>query len=194
MVMPVDDRNLQKIRTLLQDVKVQARVRENIRKGQEEARVTIGRASELFGIKPSKLRELDELLEPKRSTGTETGQRQYSLTDLQKLAVIRELLDEGYSIPPNIDEIWQEVSGSEKQREREIEKRGDAVEYLPINKRIENARTQLFWRYFASRALRLSLSLICEDIPNSPAGLILPLNPGPDIITVDSIKDLPKVG
>ncbi len=56
VAMAMDNRNLQRIKVLLQDTEVQVRVRENIRKGGEEAKVTIGRAAELFDIKPSKLR------------------------------------------------------------------------------------------------------------------------------------------
>jgi GGDEF domain-containing protein/DNA-binding transcriptional MerR regulator len=196
-LMIIDDRNPQKVRILLQDAEIQGRVRENIRKGREEAKVTIGRASELFTIKPSKLRELDALLQPDRLAGIEPGQRQYSLAELQKLAIISELIRVGCSvtdIPSDIEKLWQDVAGLEMRQERGVEKREEAVQYLPINKRIEAARKNLFWRYFASHALRLSLSLICEDIPNSPAGLILPLNLGSNIVAVDSIKDLPKVG
>ncbi len=193
--MSMDDRSLQKVKILLQDAEVQGRVRENIRKGREETKVTIGQASELFDIKQSKLRELDALLQPGRLAGTE--QRQYSLAELQKLAIISELIRVGCAvadIPSDIERLWQEVAGLEMLQERGVEKKEDDVQYLPINSRIEAARKKLFWRYFASHALRLSLSLICEDIPNSPAGLILPLSPGSTGGTVDSIKDLPKLG
>lgn len=171
--MATDDRNPQRIRMLLQDAEVQGRVRENIRKGQEETKVTIGRASELFSIRPSKLRELDELLQPKRSTGTETGQRQYSLTELKKLAIISGLLKEGCTtseIPFDIDRIWQEVIGSETEQELE-----ESEDHLSIDSRIEQAHQEKFWRYFASHILYMSLTLIYEEIYDTIIGIILPL-------------------
>ncbi len=58
---------------------------------------------------------------------------------------------------------------------------------------IENARTELFWRYYASHALRLSLTLICDELPNTPAGLILPLQPD-SAPTIHHVEDLPQLG
>ena len=44
----------QKIRKLLQNEEVQVRVQEKIRRAREDAKVTIGRASELFDMRPTK--------------------------------------------------------------------------------------------------------------------------------------------
>ena len=79
--MAIDKMNQrQRIINLLQKKEVQAHVQEKIRRGREDAKVTIGRAAELFDIRPTKLRELDELLKPGRSKEAASGQRQYSLT------------------------------------------------------------------------------------------------------------------
>ncbi len=165
------DEKYHRIRKLLQDEEVQDRVQENIRRGREDAKVTIGRAAELFDIRPSKLRELDKLLQPERSKDTGSGQRQYSLTELNKLAIISVLLNVEKiplnDIPSDIDQIWESVVSLPEERHPYIG--------LSIDHRVENANKEELWRYFASQVLRLTLSLICEDISDPIAGIILPL-------------------
>ncbi len=177
MSMENDRTMIEKIRNLLYDPAVQQHIRENIERTQQEARVTIGRAAELFSISEAKLREWERigLLKPVRSK-EKTGQRQYSLADLRKLAVIYELVEHNYSIseiPANVDELWEEVAGIE---EREMTAFQDVQEKpVSIDQRIEGAYEQDFWRYYASHVLQLALTLIFEDTPFSIAGLILPL-------------------
>jgi len=178
--MAIDERNQQhRIRKLLQDEEVQARVQENIRRGREDAKITIGRASELFDIRPSKLRELDELLKPERSKEAASGQRQYSLTELNKLAIISELLNNQKvplsDIPSDIDEVWYSVSSFTEERHAAREASNETYKSMSIDHRVEDANKEEFWRYFTSQALRLALNLICEDIPDPVAGIILPL-------------------
>src|SRR2546422_921166 len=80
------------------------------------ATLTSGRVAQLFDLKESKLRDLESrgLLNPLRSKEN-TGQRQYTPNELEKLAVIKELIDEGgYApgdIPDNIYDIWNSISG-----------------------------------------------------------------------------------
>lgn len=179
--MAVDEINQrQRITKILQEKDVQFRVQENIRRGQEDVKVTIGRASELFHLKASKLRELDDLLMPGRSKDTGSGQRQYSLTELNKLAIISELLNyekiPSSDIPPDIDEIWASISLSNEERYEtsESNNRKTHIE-TSIDQRVENANKEAFWRYFTAQALELALNLICADIPDTVAGIILPL-------------------
>ncbi|HCI80954.1 MAG TPA: hypothetical protein DHW02_14835, partial [Ktedonobacter sp.] len=182
--MAVDEINQrQRIKNILQDAEVQFRVQENIRRGQEDVKVTIGRASELFHLKASKLRELDDLLMPGRGRSKDTGggQRQYSLAELNKLAIISELLNHEKipvgEIPPDIDEIWDSVSLSSEALHEASESSNNKVHVEPtIDQRVERANEEAFWRYFTAQALKLSLNLICEDIPDVVAGIILPLN------------------
>src|SRR6266704_991937 len=178
------------IRTYLQKGDVQERIRQNIQRGRLEATVTIGRAARLFDFTENQLRDWEDrgLLKPLRTT----GQRQYPPAELDKLAIIKELIEEGGftpgSIPSDVDEIWSTIASEQQKQTLK-----DDAEPLPINQRIENARAELFWRYYASRVLRLSLMLICDELPNSPAGLVLPLQPGP-VASIDSVKDLAKLG
>lgn len=185
---PVSD----KIRKLLQSEEVQKRIQENIRKGGEDAKVTIGRAAELFGLKQAKLRELDKLLNPERSGDNPIGQRRYSLTELRKIAIISELLKEGCAvaeIPTAIDEIWEQVTYQESPQELETSQ-VTAIQSYFINRRIEEARTTLFWRFFASKLLRQALHLICEDLPGTTVALILPFHFS---VPVTSMHDLSKI-
>ncbi len=183
----MDERNLPRIARHLKDEAAQQRVRQNIQRGRNEVTVTIGRAARLFGFSESQLRDWEKmgLIKPLRPTeGTDTkhttGQRQYSFSELDKLAIIRELLDEARvtpgSIPANIDEIWNTLTlssyldGPVEPLERDSEQQDEH-----INKRITIVyRDMLGWRFYASRVLWLSLLLIYENIPGFYAGLVLP--------------------
>ena len=177
--MAIDKMNqTQKIRKLLQNEEVQVRVQEKIRRAREDAKVTIGRASELFDIRPTKLRELDELLKPERSKEAISGQRQYSLTELNKIAIISELLNERVplsDIPSDIDEIWESVFSPSEESSSLRRVSTDAYTHMSIDHRVEDANKEEFWRFFAFQAMRMALNLICEDIPDPVAGIILPL-------------------
>ena len=100
----MEDRN-QEIKKYLQREDVQARILQNIQRGRSEATVTISNAAHLFGFTENQLRDWDEkgLLKPQRplqeltqdSKGTK--RRQYAAAELDKLAIIRELMDKGFS-------------------------------------------------------------------------------------------------
>jgi GGDEF domain-containing protein len=187
------EHNPQMIRTYLQNEDVQERIRQNIQRGRLEATVTIGRAARLFGFTENQLRDWEDrgLLKPFRTT----SQRQYPPAELEKLAIIKELIDKGGftpgSIPSDVHNIWSRIAS--EQKDQLSRDRSSEVDYLPINLRIENVRAELFWRFYASRALRLSLMLICDELPNSSAGLVLPLQRDP-AESIDSVKDLAKLG
>jgi DNA-binding transcriptional MerR regulator/GGDEF domain-containing protein len=181
----------------LQHEDVQERIRQNIQRGRSEVTVTIGRAADLFGFSENQLRDWEErgLLTPQRST----KQRQYALQELDKLATIRVLIDGGYSpgeILTYADNVWSSIASQDgHQRQTDHPRTGeDKTEALPINVRIESARAELFWRYYASQALRLSLTLICDELPNSLAGLVLPLQPDLEVASVHRVEDLPNLG
>ncbi len=202
----MDERTLEKIKKHLQDTETQSRIQQSIQRGRLDATVTIGRVAQLFDLKESKLRDLESrgLLNPLRSKEN-TGQRQYTPNELEKLAVIKELIDEGgYApgdIPDNIYDIWNSISGLNGQKEvlpnptesQSISPR--EVDRLPIDQRVSHAYyNELFWRYYASHALRLSLMLLCEDIPNSTAGLILPLQTRQVPASLRDPQNLYKIG
>jgi len=65
---------------------------------------------------------------------------------------------------------------------------------LPINERIEKARVEAAFRYFASRVLRLSLLLICEDMPGTAAGLLLPLESRMVGPAPQRVEDMTRLG
>ncbi|HLX40399.1 MAG TPA: helix-turn-helix domain-containing protein, partial [Ktedonobacteraceae bacterium] len=201
----MEDRH-QQIKEYLQRVEVQKRIKDDMLRARDESTVTISNAARLFGFSENQLRDWDEkgLLKPQRrpqdaeQDGKGARRRQYTPTELNKLAIIHELLEKGDfsigTIPPYVDEMWDEVAGSksaENYKEQQLLK--PLVPHIPVDQRIRTTNEELFWRYFASQVLRLSLMLICEDIPNTKAGLILPLNnqtSGPAITSVDDLSSL----
>src|SRR6266480_5906835 len=200
----MEDRN-HEITEYLQREDVQARIHQSIHRGRSEASVTISNAARLFGFTENQLRDWDEkgLLKPQRppleftQDGKNTKRRQYAPAELDKLAVIRELMDKGFSpgtIPPNIDELWKEITGSKEQHYRPSMVDKNETKHLHIDQRIELAEEEVFWRYFVSQALRLSIMLICEDIPDTLAGLVLPLQKKNVSDIVHNPSDLPKLG
>jgi len=187
--MRMDARNPQRIQQYLEDEALQRRVQQNIQRSREDLAVTIGRASELSGFSISQLRDLEKkgLLKPIRpelaDAKSATGQRQYPIAELEKLAVIRELTNAGIlssAIPPNIGKIWAALQRSRSPMG--VESTGDASapsassKFLSINQRVDVAYLDSFsWRFYASHALQMALMLVSEDVPGTYSGLILPV-------------------
>ena len=191
----MDGRNQKRIQTHLEDHAVQERIVRNIHQRRGDLAVTIGRASELSGFSISQLRDWEKkgLLKPFRPESSEargaTGQRQYPVSELDKLVIIRELTNIGLSpsaIPTNIDEIWVSIIQASTTRLEDIP--GSNLQglptlqintqerFLPIGKRVDNAYGEHFyWRFYASHALMLALMLVTEDVSGTYSGLLLPL-------------------
>jgi GGDEF domain-containing protein len=203
----MDERNKKRIREHLQDTGAQERIQRYMEKGRAEATVTISRAAELFQLSENRLRDWEEygLLSPLRPTGPK-GRRLYTPGELDKLAIIRELLDAGYApsdIPPDVDLVWHTIAKESEdpqsfERRRPYGPQGGSGKReknaLSIPPRIDQARNELCWRYFISRALRFSLMLICEDIPHTTAALILPLEPPVPVGTIQNVEECVKLG
>lgn len=197
----MDVRSRQSIVEHLQKEDVQERVIQSIHRGRDEATVTISRAAELFGITENKLRDWEEygILNPLRPGGPK-GRRLYTPTELDKLAIIRELISTGYTasdIPADLDQLWQRIRTNRETRSST----GDYCTPSPffhdersINQRINQVQANLFWRYFINHSLRMALRLICEEIPNTAAGLILPLSPMDTHRDVQHIEELAMLG
>ncbi len=181
----MDERNVNNIRKHLEDENAQRRVQNDILRAREDVTVTIGRAAQLFNFSESQLRDWESrgFLKPQRSKD-DRGQRLYALSELDKLALLKELLMQGgyalSNIPKDVDEIWHSVSptleeqayklnGSDVQREQ------NGGERYSIDHLVEEANKGEHWRYFISQVLRTALNLICEDVPDTVAGIILPL-------------------
>ena len=87
---------------------------------RSKATVTISKAAGLFEFSESQLREWEKrgLLKSERTalpedSRTSRGHRQFSPDELDKLALIKELMGQGYSIsdiPQNVDDIWEQVT------------------------------------------------------------------------------------
>lgn len=200
--------DVERVRKHLQSKEVQNRVQERMQEARSKATVTISRAAGLFGFSETQLREWERrgLLKVDRpalssESKTSTGHRQYSPDELDKLALIRELMDHDYGlqeIPQDIDTIWKQVlreqQGQVAATEAQDGKRVHEVKHVPLERHLENIDQEEFWRFFTAQTLRLSLLLICEDIPDTLAGFILPLEKKNVSALVHSPHDLPKVG
>lgn len=190
----MNGRNRQSIKEYLQQSEVQMRIWQDIQKARSSATVTISRAASLFNFRESQLREWERrgLLETERTTRPSqdgrdsTGHRQYSPAELDKLAIISELTRKGSyaagEITSEVYEIWDEIARENMNAQPEA---GNLLPQSIANQHKEDRRAidtreeqnnqQEAWRYFVSQALRISLLLVCQDIPDTLAGLILPL-------------------
>src|SRR6266480_5192675 len=115
----MNEPNIERVRTYLQSKEVQERIQKRMLDARSKATVTISRAAGLFDFTESQLREWEKrgLLKTERAalsqdSKTSTGHRQFSPDELDKLALIKELMNQGYAlseIPQNIDDIWQQI-------------------------------------------------------------------------------------
>jgi DNA-binding transcriptional MerR regulator/GGDEF domain-containing protein len=196
----MNEPNIERIRKHLERKEVQERIQKHMLDARAKATVTISRAANLFSFTESQLREWEKrgLLKTDRpalsqDSKTSTGHRQYAPEELDKLALIRDLMNEGYAlgeIPPNIDEIWKQILDEQQSQTWRIQE----TEHLPIDRRVEYTDQEVFWRYFVSQVLRLSLLLICEDTPDTLAGLVLPLQKKASAEVVTDPGELDKLG
>ena len=204
----MNELNIELIKKHFQDKEVQKRVTQRMLDARSKATVTISKAAGLFEFSESQLREWEKrgLLKTERTSLSEDsksskGHRQFSPDELDKLALIRELMNQGYSlseIPQNIDIIWQQILVKPQNQLPQMTSQDGRylreAEHLPIDERIENVDQETFWRYFVSQALRLSILLICEEVPDTIGGLVLPLQRDANSIIVTDPYDLNKVG
>ncbi len=193
------------IKEYLQQRDVQERIQKSMQEARAKATVTISQAAKLFDLTESQLRDWEKrgLLSTERSLSTEEskGHRQFSPDVLNKLAIIKELKDNGgYSlgaIPQNVDSIWDQTVHDHQNTAPQsvaIQTQQTTTRHIPIDKRVEQAEKEVFWRYFTSQALRLSLILACENIPETVAGLVLPLQPNTSSSIVREPYRLPEIG
>ncbi len=187
----------------------QEKIQLKIIEARSAATVTITRAADLFGFSDTQLRDWDRLgfVSPPRSDGAKQDDkkhRQYSRTELDVLAAIRILRDGSYSITEikqNIGEIrnianqlGQEAFTLLGTAERATQPTNVPWEpdYVPpIDQMVNSADNELFWRFYATNALRLSLSLLAEYNPETLIGFVMPLGSNPPAsVTTANIADL----
>ncbi len=192
----MDEQNKDKVRKHLEDKYAQQRIQADIERARENATVTIGRAAQLFNFSESQLRDWEGkgLLMPRRSKESK-GQRLYDITELDKLAIIKELMKQGeYSlgnIPPDVDKIWHSISLSSNNH---IQNEQPSTPHRSIDTRVEEANNKDFWQYYIAQTLRIALNLICEDIPTTIAGIILPLERTENATINWDSQDISKLG
>src|SRR5215468_4874903 len=143
----MDVRSKLTIQAHLRKEDVQERILQYIQKGRDEATVTISQAAELFSVTENKLRDWEEygLLNPLRPSGPK-GRRLYTPTELDKLAIIRELIDAGFAasdIPPDIYKQWDELRAHFDLNVSEQADCSNSVLEYSINQRITQGRSSL---------------------------------------------------
>jgi MerR HTH family regulatory protein len=210
----MDPKKLERVKEHLQKPEVKLRIQKYMLDGHDNATVTISRAAELSGISVNQLRDWEKkgLLKPLRTEAFESksiqGQRQYSISELDKLAIIRELTNANFppgAIPTNIDEIWFSILEADQQgtiidldkveQKKFIGPSSNNDKFLPINVRADSAYVDHYsWRFYASHALQLTLLLASEGISGTYMGLILPASESyPDNFLLDTYN-LPTLG
>src|SRR5260370_37041984 len=187
----------------------QEKIQRKIIEARSAATVTITRAADLYGFSDTQLRDWDRLgfVSPPRSVGTKQDDkkhRQYSRAELDVLAAIRILRDGSYpitEIKQNIEvirdianQLGQEVftlPGAAERTTQPVGATQEPANVLPIDQLLDNADNDLFWRFYATNALRLSLSLLAEYNPNTIIGLVMPLGSNiPASVSTANIADL----
>src|SRR5204862_3698029 len=102
------------------------------------------------------------------------------------------------AIPQNIDDIWQQIvrdhQYSISTTPDQDNNRTRKVEHDHIDTLVDAADEEYFWRFFVSQALRLSLLLVCEEMPGTITGLFLPLERKEPGLRIDSPQNISQVG
>ncbi|MEO6891726.1 MAG: MerR family transcriptional regulator [Ktedonobacteraceae bacterium] len=208
----MDNQHFSSIEEYLQSEESQQRILQKIQRSRLEATVTTSHAAQLFGFTENQLRDWETrgLLSPSRSMREgKPGHRRYTIAELDKLAIISDLLNSGYSIgeiSAHIDVIGRSGAQAYAQQRSAnsvqesavaagYEYRTEATQPEPgIDDRAENQYKQLFWRFFVSQVLRIALLILSEQAPpNRNVGLVLPLRKktGAAALSTDT---LPQVG
>lgn len=202
----MDENNRQRIVECLQKQAVQERIQQSLQRIRRDANVTIRVATALSGFSENQLRYWEErgLLDPIRPGGSK-GHRLYSFQELDKLVLISELSKEQFTpadIPADIDKIWHSVISAserlsispEQQNGQSLLPLQDATIAQSVNQRIESARDSLFWHYFVSQTLHMSLLLLGQGLPPTIMGLVLPLNTTVTPGSIERVEDLSRLG
>jgi DNA-binding transcriptional MerR regulator len=187
------------IEEYLEQRDVKERIQQKISDARSAATVTIGRAASLFDFTENQLRDWElkrGWFKPLRPEGPsqpdQDGKkhRQYGPAELDRLAVIRVLLDAKFtpadidrnlaSINQIIDELGEQTSLPVREREQGqqplVQPRAGLARIPHIDQLIDTADNEQFWRFYITSALRLSLMLLHEDNPDTIIGLFLPLD------------------
>lgn len=194
-----------RIREHLKSSEFQADIRQRLKDARENLSISISQAAKIVDVTQAQLRYWESSLKLLLSERTPSsvqdqqaakhpGQRRYSLRDLTRLLIIKDLhVNKHYSL----DEITQFLA-NEKDI---IDEAADEIA-LPLKTTTEFTGTLadlisqpeevLSWRAFVPRALYLSLSLLFGQAISGDTGLFLPIHPGP--IKVEDRESLSMVG
>lgn len=186
-----ENKKVQRIEEHLRAPEAQDRINRRIQLARSQATVSISRAASLFEVSEQQLRDwtargllkAERSPAPFRQDGKQvTGHRQYTLNELDKLAIIKELIDAGDftlgEIPSTLAEIWLSIQQQKEQRLKQQEQPETLADSLSFAESMETAKEKHFLRSFVPHILRLCLTLLSKDITTTSIGLALPLHTG----------------
>lgn len=195
---------VQQMLDYLQDSSVWPDLHERLKDVSTQVNTSIGQAAKIVGISETQLRyweeKSDSLLSPRRSL-TEgagkkrQGQRLYSVNDLKRLIVIKELLAQSFSLA-NIALLMQ-VAGDLIEHDLNLESPQAQQPAQGIMERISQAEPALFWRFFVPRVMYIAACLLFEGQPGGDTGLFLPVRVSPaplESVEIAAPKDLARLG
>ena len=204
--MQSNEEKLKRIREHLQQKEVFERIQKKMEEARSGATVSTKRAATLFDMGEQQLRDWERrgLIRAERTPASSssagkqtTGHRQFTLDELDRLALVKELLSENIctlnDIPPNLLDIWQGMKTAAFRPAAVDQTQIGAIDVAsPFEVRIDRARAKLFWRFYASHALRFASLLIAENMPGETVTLVLPLCT--KNVIVKHIDDIPALG
>lgn len=187
----MNEQKLEHMRRYLGKAEVRKSILNDMLKWRSDIQVTIGRAASLLSLSENQLRDWEEhgLLHPARLA----SHRQYSFEDLDKLVIIRELINAKFApgdIPPNIDEIANIAELRAALISSVPQLAGKSEDDFSIDQRVEQAKDEICWRFLASHIVRVSLMLISDALPNAVMGILLPFGG----VSALNVEELPALG
>jgi DNA-binding transcriptional MerR regulator/GGDEF domain-containing protein len=187
----------------LKEPGVWSQVQRQLQGAMESLTTSIGQAARIVGMSEPQLRYWEGLglLSPERATTSESssrhpGQRRYGMTDLTRMVIIKQLLDQGHSLA-DISAFMQEgYSSIESLLERAGEETQQDAAWTP--ERAERAEEGLFWRFFIPRLLYYVICLLAGSVPTGNCTLYLPVGAGTQKAKrpgrIERPEDLPELG
>jgi len=165
----------------LREPSVWSQIQQRLRAAWEGLTTNIGQAAKIVEISEPQLRYWEELglLTPERAILAESnrrhpGQRRYGMSDLTRMVIIKELLDQQYSLA----EIAAFMEHGYAQLEPSLSQKGQEGERDPVWIAEHGGRTEdgLFWRFSIPRILYYSICLLSGGLPTGNCTLVLPID------------------
>lgn len=210
-----------KIQEHLKDASTRQHLKDRFASAREQLTTSIGEAAKLANVSPEKARyaEAIGILSPGRSDGSRgvntAAHRRYSLGELNRLIVMGNLIDNGFSMA--------DIAEYLKRERASVDKLVKSLQVSNATTRLHDAETSYRQRMLIPRLLYFAQCLLLGDVVDCSMAIVLPVEPGnsdgadehdtsdaqddmyaPDTlaappvsappITISSVEDLPQIG